>query len=478
MRRVGADTRGAGATSSVRSQTSCADLRSTGLVSQVTRTWRPSDQRVATAGHHDSLRSDSTNRVITGVEPAGRAEIRAGCSSFSGWWGSTMVSICLRSVWVGRRRRVRRARVRGGLGRVDPKRGLRGSVRGQEHHRCAVRNLAAGPNKSQVDHRGEVGLRLVGARRTQWSTTAVADVRPSTVRSWVSNLTAQGVGAATIENALGLLRALTDMAVVERRIQASPVSGIKPPRRRHQARGYLTHAQVDALSRETRTQVIRRRGGSHVTADRPDHELIVLLLAYTGLRWGEMAALRVGSINLSRRRLDIYEAIAEVSGHRVLDSVKNHERRSVPFTDFLTAGLADLMGGTSLNDHIFTGSTGEPIRVSTFRPRAFAPAVERCRALDPLFPLITPHDLRHTAASLAISAGANPKGVQTMLGHASAAKWTLDTYADLFPDGLDAVAKGVERGSLANRIGQKLGKRPREPGRPGLRSSETGSDLR
>lgn len=71
-----------------------------------------------------------------------------------------------------------------------------------------------------------------------------------------------------------------------------------------------------------------------------------------------------------------------MSGHQVLDSVKNYERRSAPFPEFLTAGLADLMGGKSLNDHFFTGATGEPIRVSTFRPRAFAPAVERCRELD------------------------------------------------------------------------------------------------
>ena len=64
----------------------------------------------------------------------------------------------------------------------------------------------------------------------------------------------------------------------------------------------------------------------------------------------------------------------------------DRERRSVLFPDFLTAGLASLRGGKSLNDHIFTGSTGEPIRVSTFRARAFAPAVERYRKLDPLFP--------------------------------------------------------------------------------------------
>jgi integrase len=51
----------------------------------------------------------------------------------------------------------------------------------------------------------------------------------------------------------------------------------------------------------------------------------------------------------------------------------------------------------------------------------------------------TPHDLRHTAASLAVSAGANVKAVQKMLGHASAAM-TLDIYADLFDDDLEAVA--------------------------------------
>ena len=56
----------------------------------------------------------------------------------------------------------------------------------------------------------------------------------------------------------------------------------------------------------------------------------------------------------------------------------------------------------------------------------------------------TVHDLRHTAASLAISAGANVKAVQRMLGHASAAM-TLDVYADLFDDDLDAVGDALSR---------------------------------
>ncbi|KTR78865.1 hypothetical protein NS234_02320 [Microbacterium oxydans] len=56
---------------------------------------------------------------------------------------------------------------------------------------------------------------------------------------------------------------------------------------------------------------------------------------------------------------------------------------------------------------------------------------------------VAPQDVRHTAASRAISAGANVKAVQRMLGHASAAM-TLDTYADPFDDDLDDVASALE----------------------------------
>jgi integrase len=81
---------------------------------------------------------------------------------------------------------------------------------------------------------------------------------------------------------------------------------------------------------------------------------------------------------------------------------------------------------------VFTAPSGGPLRNTNFRPRFF-----------------TPHDLRHTAASLAVAAGANVKAVQRMLGHASAAM-TLDVYADLFEDDLDQVA---DRLDLAARQG-------------------------
>ena len=74
-------------------------------------------------------------------------------------------------------------------------------------------------------------------------------------------------------------------------------------------------------------------------------------------------------------------------------------------------------------------------RAQASTDQAIADALAAGRQPPPPFPRVTPHDLRHTAASLAISAGAHVKAVQRMLGHASAVM-TLDTYAELFDDDL------------------------------------------
>jgi integrase len=100
---------------------------------------------------------------------------------------------------------------------------------------------------------------------------------------------------------------------------------------------------------------------------------------------------------------------------------------------------AALMVGKDRNALVFTDMRGGVLRNSNWRARVFALAVAACQESDESFPSITPHDLRHTAASLAISAGANVKAVQRMLGHAKASM-TLDVYADLFDTDLDAVA--------------------------------------
>jgi integrase len=72
---------------------------------------------------------------------------------------------------------------------------------------------------------------------------------------------------------------------------------------------------------------------------------------------------------------------------------------------------------------------------------------------------LTLHELRHTAASLAVGAGANVKAVQRMLAHASAAM-TLGTYADLFDDDLEAVATALGDRAMRTDVAELL---PQEP---------------
>ena len=254
---------------------------------------------------------------------------------------------------------------------------------------------------------------------------AAADVHSSDVRAWIQELATAGAKSATIENALSVLRQILEMAVDDRRIPRNPCTGVKAPRRQHRPRGYLTHRQVELLAEEV-----------------GDYATVVRFLAYTGLRWGEMAALRVESFDMLRRRVNIRQAVAEVGGRLVWSTPKSHERRSVPFPAFLAEPLAALMVGKQREDLVFTSPEGSVLRVSTWRPRVFNAAVKRLQK-NPAYPTVTPHDLRHTAASLSISAGANVKAVQMMLGHASAVL-TLDTYADLFPDDLEQVSAALD----------------------------------
>jgi integrase len=255
----------------------------------------------------------------------------------------------------------------------------------------------------------------------------VADVRPSSVRAWVAKLVKDGVGTATIENAYGILRMIMGAAVEDGRLPRNPCEGVKLPMRAHADRGYLNHDQVRALA----------------AAVGADGGLVVLFLAYTGLRWGEAAALRVQDFDMLRRRVNVSRSVTEAGGGLTWKTPKGHERRSVPFPATIAERLAELMEGKPRDALVFTNRRGDVLRVSNWRARVFAPAVAVCQKRDPTFPTVTPHDLRHTAASLAISAGANVKSVQRMLGHSSAAL-TLDTYTDLFDDDLDAVAGALD----------------------------------
>jgi integrase len=200
---------------------------------------------------------------------------------------------------------------------------------------------------------------------------------------------------------------------------------VRLPKRKHADRGYLTHAQVAAV------------------ADALDRNAtVVRFLAYTGLRWGEMAALRVQDFDMLRRRVNVSQSVTE-SGGLVWSTPKTWERRSVPFPAVLADERAALMVGKGRDELVFTDMRGGVLRNSNWRARVFEPAVTACQKADESFPSITPHDLRHTAASLAVSAGANVKALQRMLGHAKASM-TLDVCAALFDADLDDVATNLD----------------------------------
>ncbi|HEY8914414.1 tyrosine-type recombinase/integrase [Lacisediminihabitans sp.] len=91
---------------------------------------------------------------------------------------------------------------------------------------------------------------------------------------------------------------------------------------------------------------------------------------------------------------------------------------------------------------------GAVLRNRTFRRGWFNDAAESVG-----IPGLTPHELRHTCASLAVSAGANVKALQRMLGHSSA-KETLDTYSDLFDDDLDGVAVALNDTAARLNVGK------------------------
>jgi integrase len=271
----------------------------------------------------------------------------------------------------------------------------------------------------------------------RWGRVRLADVSHADVQSWVAQL-ATTRSPATVRKVHRVLSLVLALAVNDGRLARNVAAGVSLPRAVRQERQYLTHAEVERLAEACAElpgqPVSRHRRLSE--RRREDYRLIVLFLAYTGVRFGELAALRVGRLDLLRRRAVIAESVTLVASRPVFGTPKSHERREVPIPSFLVEELAAHIAGRGSEDLVFPGGrSGGPLRAPVFRSGAFSAAAASIGR-----PALHPHELRHTAASLAIASGADVKVVQQMLGHASAAM-TLDQYGHLFGDRLDEVAE-------------------------------------
>ena len=157
-----------------------------------------------------------------------------------------------------------------------------------------------------------------------------------------------------------------------------------------------------------------------------------------------MAALRVERIDFLRRRVVIAESVTLVGSQQVWATPKGHERREVPLPSFLVEELAGHVQDRAPDDLVFTGVRGQgALRAPIFRRAAF----DRAAAAISM-PGLHPHELRHTAASLAIASGADMKVVQRMLRHKSATM-TLDQYGHLLADRLNDVADRLDAAARA-----------------------------
>lgn len=262
--------------------------------------------------------------------------------------------------------------------------------------------------------------------KADWGKVEVGSVTKADVARWVLTKHQSGVKRPTLNTSLIILRAVFNHAVDEGKIRANPCLGVKLPKAAAAPRHILTITQVETLATAM-----------------PYGGLVVRFLAYTGLRFGELAALTVSDLDMGTHRANVTKSTTEVAGELITGPTKTHEARTVPFPSILDTDLAPLLHNRSNDELVFLSQTQRPLRNSNFRLRAFSPTVKKLQASDSNFPAVTLHDLRHTAASIAISQGANVKAVQRMLGHSSAAM-TLDTYADLFDTDLDTVGARID----------------------------------
>jgi integrase len=225
---------------------------------------------------------------------------------------------------------------------------------------------------------------------------------------------------------LRVLQPILRMAVEDGLIRTNPAANVKVKVARSTTALFLTAGQVVALAEAMPT---------------PQNRTWVYFAAYTGMRSGEIAALRIKHVDPLHRRVTVAEAISDVNVRLVTGRPKNGKVRTVAMPAFLTALVVEQMDGRAPDAYLFTDSAGGPMRMGNWRYRVFLPAVKR--SLPPELHRLRIHDLRHTAASILANAGVPIHEVSRHLGHSGIAI-TAETYLHLFPETHDRIANALE----------------------------------
>ncbi len=186
------------------------------------------------------------------------------------------------------------------------------------------------------------------------------------------------------------------------------------------------------------------------------NEAMFRVMAMTGVRRGEVVALRWSDVDLAAHRLTVNQAATVIDGAELVAAPKTRRSRRAIDLDPDTVALLQrhrarqreqfLMFGVSAtaSDRVFTNEAGEPIRPNSIG-QAFRRLVEAAGV-----PVIRLHDLRHTHATHLLMAGVNVKVVSERLGHSSVS-FTLDTYGHVMP-GQQAEAAAAAAALLSPRL--------------------------
>jgi integrase len=162
------------------------------------------------------------------------------------------------------------------------------------------------------------------------------------------------------------------------------------------------------------------------------HALYVLAVG-SGLRLGELFGLQWQDVDLEAQAITVRHTLLEVKGKLELaepKTSKSRRRVDLPKTavDALWKHKKRILAeGFAAVPWVFCNSQGGPLRKTHFHRNEFKPMLKRAK-----LPSIRFHDLRHTSATLLLSAGVHPKVVQERLGH-SQISITLDTYSHVLP---------------------------------------------
>ncbi len=247
------------------------------------------------------------------------------------------------------------------------------------------------------------------------------------LRSWVAELgdvDGADLAPATVHRIVQVFNKCLAAAVEDRLIAYNPLARLPLPRLERQEMRYLDHHQLALLA-----DCIDER-----------YRAFVLLGGYGGLRLGEMLGLRWRHVDFLRRRVHVAETLLDIEGHVSFGPPKTRAAvRSVPLPSFVCEALSRVADrGIDRDELVFRSPEGCPLRPSQFRRRVWNPAVTAA-GLAPL----RIHDLRHTAVSLWIAGGGNPKQVAVLAGHSSVTV-VLDRYGHLYPRQDDALIAALE----------------------------------